>query len=138
MAEAARAAAARLANEPAAPPRSGPAGAAGGGRATHLPEPGTGYTVGRLAPERAGAEAEAARDDDRLVTVVGALPDLTPGEAIVAHAWWRNDAKHGWQFQAREYRATPRPRSRTCGSTSAATRSRTSGRSTPAARGPTC
>src|ERR687894_736016 len=32
------------------------------------------------------------------------LADLTPGEAIVAHGWWRNDAKHGWQFQARDYR----------------------------------
>ena len=46
--------------------------------------PENGYTVARLAPERAGTEAEAARGDDRLVTVVGTLADLTPGEAIVA------------------------------------------------------
>ena len=38
------------------------------------------------------------------MTVVGTLADLTPGEAIVAHGWWRNDAKHGWQFQAVDYR----------------------------------
>ena len=63
-----------------------------------------GYTVARLAPERPEAEAEAARGDDRLVTVVGTLADLTPGEAIVAHGWWRNDPKHGWQFQAVDYR----------------------------------
>ena len=63
-----------------------------------------GFTVARLAPERPEAEAEAARGDDRLVTVVGTLADLTPGEAIVAHGWWRNDPKHGWQFQARDYR----------------------------------
>src|SRR3954454_8779998 len=63
-----------------------------------------GFTVSRLAPERPEAEAEAARGDDRLVTVVGTLADLTPGEAIVAHGWWRNDAKHGWQFQATDYR----------------------------------
>src|SRR6188768_449146 len=63
-----------------------------------------GFTVARLAPERPEAEAEAARGDDRLVTVVGTLADLTPGEAIVAHGWWRNDAKHGWQFQATDYR----------------------------------
>jgi exodeoxyribonuclease V alpha subunit len=68
--------------------------------------PQNGYTVARLAPERAGAEAEAARGDDRLVTVVGTLADLTPGEAIVAHGWWRNDPKHGWQFTAVDYRTT--------------------------------
>ena len=68
--------------------------------------PDTGYTVARLAPERAGAEAEAARGDDRLVTVVGTLADLTPGEAIVARGWWRNDPRHGWQFQAKDYRTT--------------------------------
>ena len=66
--------------------------------------PDNGYTVARLAPERADAEAEVARGDDRLVTVVGTLADLTPGEAIVAHGWWRNDPKHGWQFQATDYR----------------------------------
>ena len=32
-----------------------------------------GYTVARLAPERPEGEAEAARGDDRLVTVVGTL-----------------------------------------------------------------
>ena len=46
-----------------------------------------GFTVARLAPERPEAEAEAARGDDRLVTLVGMLADLTPGEAIVAHGW---------------------------------------------------
>jgi len=38
------------------------------------------------------------------VTVVGTLADLTPGEAIVAHGWWRNDTRHGWQFRAKDYR----------------------------------
>ena len=46
--------------------------------------PDNGFTVARLAPERAGAEAETARGDDRLVIVVGTLADLMPGEAIVA------------------------------------------------------
>jgi exodeoxyribonuclease V alpha subunit len=72
--------------------------------AYHNPQ--NGYTVARLTPERAGAEAEAARGDDRLVTVVGTLADLTPGEAIVARGWWRNDPKHGWQFMAVDYRTT--------------------------------
>src|SRR6266536_124861 len=66
--------------------------------------PENGFTVARLAPERPETEAEAARGDDRLVTVVGTLADLTPGEAIIARGWWRNDAKHGWQFQAIDYR----------------------------------
>src|SRR5688572_30678094 len=68
--------------------------------------PENGYTVARLLPERAGPEAEVARADDRLVTLVGTLADLTPGEAIIAHGWWRNDAKHGWQFTAVDYRVT--------------------------------
>src|ERR671925_57044 len=68
--------------------------------------PENGYTVARLAPERAGPEADAARGDDRLVTLVGTLVDLTPGEAIVARGWWRNDPKHGWQFMASDYRTT--------------------------------
>lgn len=61
----------------------------------------TGFTVARLAPERA---AESISGDDRLVAVVGTLPDLQPGEAIVAKGWWRNDPKHGWQFRVVEYR----------------------------------
>jgi exodeoxyribonuclease V alpha subunit len=65
-----------------------------------------GYTVARLAPERANQEARAGTDDDRLITLVGTLADLQPGEAIVAHGWWRNDPKHGWQFQAQDYRTT--------------------------------
>ena len=35
--------------------------------------PDSGYTVARLAPERASQEAQAARADDRLVTLVGTL-----------------------------------------------------------------
>src|SRR5438067_2269766 len=66
--------------------------------------PDNGYTVARLAPERSGPEAGAAAGDDRLVTVVGTLADLTPGEAIVARGRWRNDPKHGWQFRAVDYR----------------------------------
>jgi exodeoxyribonuclease V alpha subunit len=70
----------------------------------HNPE--TGYTVARLTPERAALEGTTARGEDRLVTVVGTLADLTPGEAIVARGWWRDDPKHGWQFMAVDYRTT--------------------------------
>src|SRR5918997_5452893 len=48
----------------------------------------------------------AAAGDDRLVTVVGTLPELQPGEAIVATGFWVNDPKHGWQFRALEARTT--------------------------------
>ena len=65
-----------------------------------------GFTVARLAPERRDAEAAATAADDRLVTFVGTLPDLQPGEAIEARGWWRNHPKHDWQFQAVEYRNT--------------------------------
>src|SRR5947209_6211438 len=68
--------------------------------------PDNGYTVARLAPERTteSGMAVGVAGDDRLVTLVGTLADLTPGEAIEAHGWWRNDPKHGWQFQAQDYR----------------------------------
>ena len=71
------------------------------------------YTVARLAPERTNDEIRRPRDDDGgLITLVGTLADLTPGEAIVAHGWWRNDSKHGWQFQTQDYRTcgTAEPR----------------------------
>jgi len=63
-----------------------------------------GFTVARLAPERQQDAADQA--DDRLITLVGSLADLQPGEAIVARGWWKSDPKHGWQFQAIEYRTT--------------------------------
>src|SRR5687768_4306470 len=66
--------------------------------------PETGFTVARLLPERAGDGA--GRDDDRLVTVVGTLPALQPGEAIRATGWWKQDPTHGWQFQVIDYRTT--------------------------------
>jgi exodeoxyribonuclease V alpha subunit len=70
--------------------------------------PETGYAVLRLSPERRDGEARAAQNqsDDRLVTVVGTLGDVTPGEAIEARGWWKNDPKYGWQFQAVDYRTT--------------------------------
>jgi exodeoxyribonuclease V alpha subunit len=63
-----------------------------------------GYTIARLAPERPDAEVTLASGGDQLITVVGTLIDLTPGEAIVASGWWRNDPKYGWQFAVVDYR----------------------------------
>src|SRR2546423_1087444 len=78
--------------------------------------PENGYAVVRLAPERAGAEAEAARGEDRLVTVVGPLAEVPVGGpgggarrggGAPPRGWWRNTAKFGWQFQATESRTSP-------------------------------
>jgi exodeoxyribonuclease V alpha subunit len=66
--------------------------------------PDNGYTVARLAPEGRDARPTPGSVDERLVTLVGTLPDLQPGEAIVAQGFWRNDPRHGWQFQATDYR----------------------------------
>jgi exodeoxyribonuclease V alpha subunit len=68
--------------------------------------PENGYVVARLVPERGGPEAEAARDEQRLVTIIGNMADLAPGEAVVLQGWWVNDAKHGWQFKVVDYRTT--------------------------------
>ena len=98
---------------PATPPGTGKvasaARAAGGRRADHLPAtPRRGTPSLRLAPERRDGEARAAQAqaDDRLVTVVGTLGDVSPGEAIEARGWWKNDPKYGWQFLAVDYRTT--------------------------------
>ena len=66
--------------------------------------PDNGYTVARLSPEGRDAGSAPGTADERLVTLVGTLPDLQPGEAIVAQGFWRNDPRHGWQFQAVDYR----------------------------------
>jgi exodeoxyribonuclease V alpha subunit len=73
----------------------------------------TGFTVARPAPERR-ADAPPVQGEDRLVTLVGTLAGLTPGEAIVAQGLWLNSPEHGWKFLVRDYRTTCPPRSRGC------------------------
>ena len=68
--------------------------------------PSTGFMVARLAAERGSAPGGVTQPDDRLVTIVGSLADLTPGEAIVAQGWWQNNAKHDWQFNVVNYHTT--------------------------------
>lgn len=88
-------------SDPAAPPRRELRGVVE--RITYH-NPDNGYTVARLAPERPDADARAGQGEDTLVTLIGTLPDLTPGEAIVASGWWENNPRHGWQFKALDYR----------------------------------
>ncbi|MCY3743052.1 MAG: ATP-dependent RecD-like DNA helicase [Candidatus Poribacteria bacterium] len=55
--------------------------------------PDTGYTVGRLA----------ARDHAELLTVVGNLASVNPGESLLLQGEWVDNAKYGRQFQIEKY-----------------------------------
>ncbi len=65
--------------------------------------PENGYTVLRLRPESLGrSRAISARNvnQEGLVTVVGNLPELSPGEHLRLEGRWDNHPKHGSQFKA--------------------------------------
>ncbi|MCY4403174.1 MAG: AAA family ATPase [Candidatus Poribacteria bacterium] len=55
--------------------------------------PDTGYTVGRLS----------ARGHPELVTIVGNLVSVTPGESLLLSGEWVNNPKYGTQFQIEKY-----------------------------------
>ena len=55
--------------------------------------PDTGYTVGRLS----------ARDHAELITVVGNLASVNPGESLLLQGEWIDNAKYGRQFQIEKY-----------------------------------
>lgn len=59
--------------------------------------PENGYSVLRLRPERSLKMPGLSRDG--LLTVVGNLPELTPGEYVRLRGRWATHAKHGSQFQ---------------------------------------
>jgi exodeoxyribonuclease V alpha subunit len=59
----------------------------------------TGYSVIRLAPTSPMTFWNAAADEGNLVTVVGNLPDLTPGESVELEGAWLTHARHGRQFK---------------------------------------
>lgn len=66
----------------------------------------TGYTVARLLPEhRRGNEASSNRDDGNLVTVVGNMVGVAPGEALELTGLWKSHPQHGWQFAVENYRS---------------------------------
>ncbi|GAB4571671.1 MAG: ATP-dependent RecD-like DNA helicase [Anaerolineae bacterium] len=64
--------------------------------------PENGYTVLRLRPEQ--LRLGGARDG--LVTVVGSLPELQPGEVVAFTGEWVTDARYGRQFRAESVRQT--------------------------------
>ena len=74
----------------------------------------SGYTVARLLPDRAkpsrdGGEhrssVDAARGEDRLVTVVGTLLGVVAGEALELQGFWQKHPQHGMQFAVANYRS---------------------------------
>ncbi len=58
--------------------------------------PENGYSVVRLRPEKRNTPGIGR---DGLVTLVGNLPELTPGEFLRLQGKWVNHPKHGLQFQ---------------------------------------
>ncbi|NPA92309.1 MAG: ATP-dependent RecD-like DNA helicase, partial [Chloroflexi bacterium] len=64
--------------------------------------PENGYTVLRLRPAR--PVAGMARDG--LITVVGELPELSPGEHLELTGQWKTHTRYGRQFVAETCRQT--------------------------------
>ena len=61
-----------------------------------------GYTVLRLRPE----QLRLGGPRDGLVTVVGTMPEVQPGESVEFQGEWVTDARYGRQFRAESVRQT--------------------------------
>jgi exodeoxyribonuclease V alpha subunit len=61
--------------------------------------PENGYSVLRLRPEVSRGKHIPGMSYDGLVTVVGNLPELSPGEHLRLQGKWDTHSKHGMQFQ---------------------------------------
>jgi exodeoxyribonuclease V alpha subunit len=59
-----------------------------------------GYTVLRLRPEVRGRQRLPGLSRDGLITVVGNLPEVSPGEHLQLQGIWDSHPKHGKQFKA--------------------------------------
>src|SRR5688572_1969251 len=57
-----------------------------------------GYSVVRVAPNT--PTGFWSKDNDGLVTVVGNLPDLQPGESVRLEGVWQTHSNYGRQFKA--------------------------------------
>jgi len=65
--------------------------------------PENGYTVLRLRPDSQMAHRftnKSSLNAEGLATVVGNLPELSPGEHLALQGQWDNHPKHGPQFKA--------------------------------------
>ncbi len=62
--------------------------------------PENGYSVVRIRPDRRRAAFPAhGVDREGLITIIGNLPELTPGEFVKLQGDYANHPKHGYQFQ---------------------------------------
>ncbi|HEX2981093.1 MAG TPA: ATP-dependent RecD-like DNA helicase [Anaerolineaceae bacterium] len=59
--------------------------------------PENGYSVLRVRPDR---QRTPGLNREGLVTVVGVLPELSPGEFVRLKGYWENHPQHGLQFSA--------------------------------------
>ena len=79
----------------------------------------SGYTVLRLKPDSRDALPYAhGKYADQLITVVGNLPALNPGEWLKLTGQWLTHPKHGRQFQVEQCEQSSRPQSRASSATS--------------------
>jgi exodeoxyribonuclease V alpha subunit len=62
----------------------------------------TGFSVIRIRPARRRQIPMGAITPDGLVTVVGLLPEVNPGESLRLTGRWMSHAKHGLQFRAEQ------------------------------------
>jgi len=62
--------------------------------------PENGYSVLRLRPEVRGRQRLPGLSRDGLITVVGNLPEVSPGEHLKLEGIWDTHPKHGKQFKA--------------------------------------
>jgi exodeoxyribonuclease V alpha subunit len=62
----------------------------------------TGFSVIRIRPARRRQVPMGAITPDGLVTVVGLLPEVNPGESLRLTGRWMSHAKHGLQFRAEQ------------------------------------
>jgi len=72
--------------------------------------PENGYTVFVLDCDQDCEIADSIRKklrDTKLVTVIGNLTDLNPGEHLQISGKWVNHPKHGFQFNVEQYMGTP-------------------------------
>jgi exodeoxyribonuclease V alpha subunit len=60
----------------------------------------TGFSVIRLKPVQRHLVPPGAANRDGLVTVVGELPELNPGESLKLTGRWMTHPKHGRQFRS--------------------------------------
>lgn len=60
----------------------------------------TGYSVIRIKPARRSHLPQGAQSRDGLVTVVGELPEINPGESLKLTGQWMSHPQYGRQFRA--------------------------------------